>query len=144
VELEEDDAVFEEHGANNKELGYATCKPKSMKEGWSEGAVAYVHANRNDNDAGVEAHEIVVFLDSVAYEAVLDLDDEVVVEAAVDEEDDEFGDFVPDVVDVDEALTGLSEDGFNLVIAIGGNIRLRDVKMGGDPDAEDGYVDDGD
>lgn len=80
-------------------------------------------------------------------EASLDDVEEIPVEASVNDENEDFGETVPIVVDID--VSAMTYQRVNYTVRTQyrrSNLRLanRRVKVGGDPDAEDCNVDQGD
>lgn len=100
---------------------------------------AYVHANRDDDDAHVELNESVVFLQSVSHEAALDLCDEVVVESAVNEQNEELRNLVPDVVYFDVSAESQAKL-VGMCLAVSGGLcrrlRLRNLHVRRNKDAK--------
>jgi hypothetical protein len=86
--------------------------------------VTYVHADGDNHQLCVEAYERLVLCETdLINKSDLDNAQEVPVEAGVDDEDEDLGDLIPDIVDVDKDLADW-RDG-----------------VGGNPDGEDGDVD---
>jgi hypothetical protein len=86
--------------------------------------VTYIHADGNNHQLCVEAYERLVFCETdLINQSDLDNAQEVPVETGVDDEDEDLGDLVPDIVDVDK-------DGADWRNCVSGN-----------PDGEDGDVD---
>jgi hypothetical protein len=86
--------------------------------------VTYVHADGNNHQLRIEAYERLVLCQTdLINKSDLDNAQEVPVETGVNDEDEDLGDLVPDIVDVDKDLADWRNS------------------VGGNPDGKDGDVD---
>jgi hypothetical protein len=69
---------------------------------WKGKAVTYVHENGDNHELGVKTDERFVLLQIMLLdESLLDSSEEIPVQSGVDNEDDDLGDSIPDVIDLD-------------------------------------------
>jgi hypothetical protein len=104
------------------------CKVELVRSGIVHAfGPTYIHCNRKDHELGIEANEGSIFGQAILlHKPLLDGAQEVIVQSSVDNQDQNFGDLIPVIVDPDKCT------------------RDRWYGMCWDPDDEDGNVDAGD
>ena len=72
--------------------------------------MTYVHENGDNHELGVETDERLVLLQVVLLdESLLDGSEEIPVQSGVDDEDDDLGDAIPDIIDLDPSTQQLAK-----------------------------------
>lgn len=147
MKLDKDSLVGEEHEADEQELPLGLETKHGTRTCASRRATTYVHHNGDDHELGVELDQGGVFLEAMVLdEALTDGPQEVPVEEGIHNADEDLGDLVPVLVDLDEAGGWLGRRSRRAVWGMeqGGHVLWRGVlEVGGDEDGEDGHVDGG-
>lgn len=98
MELDVDDLVGEPHETDEHGLEDVSglCDIERGRK------MTYVHEDGDNHELGVEADEGLILLQVVLLdESLLDGSEEIPVQSGVDDEDDDLGDSIPDIIDLD-------------------------------------------